>query len=270
MRIQTIKTRVMRPPKDDLLAVMAEVLPPIKERSVVVVTSKVVAIHQGRCLPEVKGIDRDRLTQEEADLYAPRDIVPGEHILFSVKNQVLIASAGIDMSNANGHLILWPNHPMAMAQMIGEWLVKRDRLKEVGVIVTDSHVVMMRRGTQGVAIGWWGFNPVRDYRGKPDIFGRKLVVQTANVVDSLACAAVLEMGEGKEQTPLAIITQIGEMEFSTNPQVMAGQPSLVVPLEEDLFRPMLEAVPWKKGRGGLTAEEFAKLKAKTQSTKENS
>ena len=261
MRIQTIKTRVMRPPKDDLLAVMAEVLPPIKERSVVVATSKVVAIHQGRCLPMVEGgIERDALAFKEAELYAPRDIVPGAHVLFTVKNNTLIASAGIDMSNGNNHMVLWPKEPIRAAREIRAYIKKRFGLRELGVLITDSHVVMMRTGVVGVSIGHFGFNPVKPYMGKPDIFGRILQYERTNMADSLAAAAVLEMGEGMEQTPLAIITEIKDIEFSEDETINAGTPPFKIPPQDDLFEPMLSAIPWRKGQGGLTDEEFAKLK----------
>jgi len=248
------------PPQDDLYQVLGESLPKIEERSVVVVTSKVVAIHQGRCVPLSTGIEREELAKKEADWYVDKDIVPGQFIMFTRKHNILIASGGIDKSNAKEHMILWPKGPMTAAKEIYEWIKARDKVKELGVIMTDSHVVMMRRGTQGIAIGHWGFNPVRDYRGRPDIFGRKLVVQTANVADSLATAAVLEMGEGQEQTPLAIITGIKEIEFSEDPKTIEGKPTFSIPLAEDLFEPMLAAVPWQKGQGGLTDEEVEEMK----------
>lgn len=260
MKVTAIKTRAMRPPQDNLYEVLEESLPRIEERTVVVVTSKVVAIHQGRCIPLSSGVERDELVPKEAELFVRRDIVPGEHIFFTMKHGVMIASAGMDKSNADNHLVLWPREPMEAAKEIGEFIKKRDGIKQVGVVVTDSHVVMRRRGTQGVAIGWWGFGPIRDYRGKPDIFGRLLVVQTANLVDSLAAAAVVVMGEGKERTPLAIIEEVGDLKWSEEPRVIAGEPLVAVPMEEDLFLPMLQGVKWEKGEGGLSETELERLK----------
>jgi dihydrofolate synthase / folylpolyglutamate synthase len=259
MQIQAIKTRPMLPPKDDLYQVLEESLPKIAEKSIVVVTSKIVAIHQGRCVPLTTGLDRESLATKEADWYLTKDVVPGQHIMFTRKNNVMIASGGIDKSNAKDHMVLWPNKPMTAAKEIYEWIKARDEVKELGVILTDSHVVMTRRGTQGISIGHWGINPVRDYRGRPDIFGRDLVVTVANVVDALASAAVVEMGEGQEQTPLAVITGFNDIEFSENEEVIVGNPNYSVPIEEDLFAPMLTTVPWKKGQGGLTDEELSDL-----------
>ena len=59
----------------------------------------------------------------------------------------------------------------------------------------------------GVALGYAGFKGIRDYRGKPDIFGRKLKFTQTDIADGLATSAVLIMGEGKECQPLALITE---------------------------------------------------------------
>ncbi len=42
--------------------------------------------------------------------------------------------------------------------------------------------------------------------GQKDIFGRVLKFSKTDIADSLATSAVLEMGEGREQQPLAVIT----------------------------------------------------------------
>ncbi len=75
----------------------------------------------------------------------------------------------------------------------------------LGVIITDSRISPMRVGVTGFALGYTGFRGVRDYRGKKDLFGRKLKVTMTDVADSLATAATLVMGEGAERQPLAII-----------------------------------------------------------------
>jgi F420-0:gamma-glutamyl ligase len=260
MKIEPIKTRKMMPPKDDLWGVLDENIVKWGEGRVLVVTSKVVAIHQGRCIRIGNGrVDRDKLVEWEADLYADRDIVPGQHLMFSIKQNVMIASAGIDKSNADGYLVLWPTGIAEFARKLGEYMKRRFGVSKVGVVITDSHVVMMRRGTMGISLGHYGFNPVRDYVGKGDIFGRKLQVQVTNVVDAIAAASVVVMGEGKEQTPLAVVSDVDWVDFTEDADMMKGEPELIIPLEEDLFEPMLSAVEWRRGRGGLTREDLDKL-----------
>ena len=263
MRVKAIRTEKFVPPKHDLFEVLEKNIESFEEESILVVTSKVVAIHQGRCIPLIEGgVDRDVLAQKEADLYAPRDIVPGQHLLFTLKRNVLIASAGIDKSNADGYMILWPNDLDEVVKKIWSFLRKKFGVSKVGVIITDSHVVMMRRGTMGISLSHYGFNPVRDYVGSEDIFGRELQVQVANVVDSLATAAVIEMGEGKEQTPLTIIDDLSGIEFTEDENKMKGDPLLSIPMDEDLYEPMLSAVPWKKGGGGMNDKEIEELIAR--------
>jgi dihydrofolate synthase / folylpolyglutamate synthase len=159
----------------------------------------------------------------------------------------LIASAGIDKSNADGYLVLWPEEPMGAARKMHGWLKRKYGIREIGVVVVDSHVTLSRRGTMGIALGWWGFNPVRNYIGKPDIFGNPLKVTLTNVVDGLAAASVVVMGEGMEQTPVAVITDVPWVEFSEDKKIIEGEPDFKISREEDLFQPFLDGVEWKKG-----------------------
>jgi F420-0:gamma-glutamyl ligase len=101
-------------------------------------------------------------------------------ITLAIKGGTLIASAGIDASNANGHFVLWPAAPSETAAEIGRYLKQKHRVSDLGVILTDSHCTPLRRGTTGISIGFYGFEALRDYRGERDIFGRPLAVTVAN------------------------------------------------------------------------------------------
>jgi putative folate metabolism gamma-glutamate ligase len=250
MFIKTIKTRVLLPPRDDLLDAIKKSLPKLKEGSVVAVTSKVVSIWQGRCVPVSEYPDRDKLIAEEADEYLPREFVPGAWCIQSIKNNLLIPSAGIDESNANHHYILWPRGSNAVAKKIWQWLRKTYRVKKVGVIITDSHTIPLRRGVLGISLAHYGFSPLKDYRGTPDIFGRELQMTQTNITDGLAAAAVMLMGEGSERTPLAVIEDVPWIKFVNRP-VKSTKPfsSLEIKTKEDLYYPLIAAVPWRKGGG---------------------
>ena len=113
------------------------------------------------------------------------------------------------------------------------------------MILTDSHCTPMRRGTTGISIGFYGFEALQDYRGKPDIFGRPLAVTVANLVDALAAAAVGLMGEGSECIPAAIIRNWPALVFNDT----AGQEGFLIPPEQDLFAPLLRCFP---GLGRVT------------------
>jgi len=97
----------------------------------------------------------------------------------------------------------------------------------------------------GYALAYWGFNPLRDYRGEKDIFGRVLKITQANVADALAAAAVAVMGEGRETTPLAVISDVDFLEFGDF-NFIKNNP-LKVKRNEDIYAPLLSAIDWKKG-----------------------
>src|SRR5205814_1858990 len=113
-------------------------------------------------------------------------------------HHTLIASAGIDESNGNGYYILWPEQIQQVAKEIWEHVRKTKNIQNLGVIITDSHSLPLRWGVLGVAIGFFGFMPLTDLRGKMDIFGRSLIMTRQNIPDAIAGAGVYFMGEGDE------------------------------------------------------------------------
>lgn len=243
MKITAVKTRKFLPPKDNLINLLDKIKE-LKEDSVVAVTSKVVAIAEGRCVP-FTDITKDKLAIKEADKYISRELSPGGGILHTIKNNMLIASAGVDESNGNNYYILWPKDPTRSAEEIWAYLKKRFKLQNLGVIITDSRLVPLRRGVVGIAIGYFGFKPIKDYRGKKDIFGREFKMETSNLPDSLAAAAVLVMGEGAEIQPIAVIEDCPGLEFTS-----ITDNSLIIEEKEDMFYPFLSSVKWRKGKSG--------------------
>ena len=249
MFIKAIKTRKFLPPQDDLWDLLSAVKN-LKENSIVAVTSKVVAIGEGRCQTRDEN-NKDQLAIKEADLYLPREESPNGFILHTMKNNMLVASAGVDESNGANYFILWPKNPQVSAKKIWQFLTKKFRIKNLGIIITDSRLVPLRRGVVGISIAYFGFKPLRDYRGRKDLFGREFQMETANLPDSLATAAVLEMGEGSESKPVAVITDVKNIEFiqtEYNPQ--SKDDSFEISSHEDMFYPFLSSVRWKKGGSG--------------------
>lgn len=236
MRIISIKTRIIQPPQDDIYSVLDEFCPKLQEKDIFVITSKVLAIHQGQCIPIDKIKNKDDLIKEQADVFIPRKECPGQYTILAIKKHTLIPSAGIDESNANNHYILWPKNPEKEAKQICLHLKKKFSLKKLAVVITDSHCIPLRYGTMGISIGFYGLKPLKDYRGKKDIFGRVLKITQANVADGLAVIGVLAMGEGNERTPMAIIRGADFVEF-TNKETYKD---LLVPLKEDIFYPLLK------------------------------
>jgi len=246
MIVRVIKTRPLIPPQDDLLSVIKQSFLKfkLKEKSIIVITSKVVSIWEGRCVKISKKINKEKLIKKEADLYIDRKKVPGEYVMLTIKDNVLIPTSGIDESNANGYYILWPEKPFLSAQKIYNFIKKEFKLKDFGIIISDSHTTPLRNGIMGIGISYYGFYPLRDYRGKKDIFGRKLKMSQTNIVDSLAASAVYLMGEGSEQSPIAIIEDVGDINFKIN---KIKKPDLLqINIDQDIYAPILKSVKWKK------------------------
>lgn len=252
MKVTSIKTHKITRKDADIKRILDRYLPQIKEQSIIAVTSKIVAICEGRTVAiDAVGKEkiRDELVEREAEYFLPKEENKWG-ILLTITNGIIIASSGIDESNGNGYYVLWPKNPQESANTIREFLVSRYKLQKVGVIITDSRISPLRRGITGVAIAHSGFLALKDYIGKPDIFGHHLRVTKANIADALASAAVVVMGEGREQTPICVISDLPFVSFRQRNPTKKELNELYVPLDEDIFASILKRAPWKKGRGG--------------------
>ncbi len=245
MIVTPIKTEKVLPRSTALFAFLDRHIKKIAEGSVLVITSKVVALCEGRVLP-LKKISEATL-KEEADYYltkkASRYGVP-----ITIKDNAFIARAGMDASNTSGYYSLLPKDSYQTAKRVRIHLTKRFGAKNIGVIIVDSHSSPLRRGVTGVAIGWSGFKGLKGYEHVPDIFGDRFTTH-ANHVDALATAASLTMGEGNEQTPLALITKIPFIEFATSSPTPQELTYFKPALTDDLFAPIFDFKKLKKGRG---------------------
>ena len=235
MQFVPIKTRVMKLPRDNMFKILDQYLPRLRERDIVVVTSKVVSIHEGRVVAKHKVKSKDELILREAEQYLPRTAVPGKLALLTIKNHTLIASSGIDSKNAIGYYILWPKDPMRSARKIWQHLKQKHKLKELGIIITDSHSIPLRHGTLGIAIGFHGLHPLIDYTGTAGITGR-LKFARANLVDSIAATATTLMGESNERTPAVVVRNLGLARFTNRNQSRELFPDPA----DDIYAPLLE------------------------------
>jgi F420-0:gamma-glutamyl ligase len=201
-----------------------------------VVTSKIVALAEGRFMAKADLKTKAKLIRQESDW-----AVPTKHVWLTIKEGQFMASAGIDESNAHGKMILLPQNSFQTAAAIRNHFKKKYHLENLGVIITDSHCLPLRAGIVGMAVGYAGFQGIKDYRGTPDLFGRKLKISQVDIADSLATAAVLMMGEGREQQPLAIITA-APVKFRNK----INRRELKITLQTDLFYPLLKKVKFKR------------------------
>lgn len=235
MQFIPIKTRKLVPPQDDLYDVLDTYLPPLEEGDVLLITSKVLGIHQGRCIPISEVSDKDELIRREAEKYTERDPAAKYPVMLTIKHHTLIASAGIDESNANGYYILWPEHIQQAAQDIWNHIRGTRGIKNLGIIITDSHSLPLRWGVLGVAIGYFGFEPLVDLRGKQDIFGRPLAMTQQNISDAIAAFGVMLMGEADECTPLLLVRGLGLRFIDTD-----TSDAFWIEPKDDMFKPLLD------------------------------
>jgi len=217
----------------------------LEENSVLVVTSKVISICEGRIV-KIGSINKDTLIENEAEYYLPHTKSKYD-VTLTINHNLLVPTAGIDESNGNGYYILWPKDPQKSANRIREYVVKRFSLTNVGVIITDSRSSPLRWGTTGVALSHSGFLALNNYIGEPDIFGRTLTMTKANIADGLAMGAVTIMGEGREQTPLAIITDVPFVQFQKRNPNKEEIKGLRINIVDDVYAPLLTMADWKKG-----------------------
>lgn len=226
MIVMPVRTRVFIE-GEDLEHFIVEHVPVISDRAVLVVTSKIVALAESRTASVA---DKERIIREESEF-----MMRTKYTWLTIKDGTVMASAGVDESNADGKLVLLPKDSYAAAADIREKLMRRMGLMNLGVVITDSRFLPLRSGATGVAIGYAGIKGIRDYRGKPDIFGRILRLSRTDVADSLATAAVLEMGEGREQQPLCLIED-APVEFVEH----IDRNELHIDPREDIYKPLFE------------------------------
>jgi len=231
MKIKTIKTRIFKP-DENLFHFMEDYISIITEKSILVVTSKIVALSEGRAVEKVDDRTKEKLIASESDF-----VLPTKYVCLTIKDGVVMANAGIDESNANGKLILLPRDSFKSAEFIRRELCKKFKIKNLGVLITDSRLFPLRAGVVGVALGYAGFKGIRDYRGTSDIFGERLEISRTDVADSLATAAVLCMGEGSERRPLAIISN-APVEYSDR----LDRDELKIDIKEDIYKPLFEQI----------------------------
>lgn len=242
MTIQTIKTHRLTTEDSNLITLLDQYIEKLEEGSVVAITSKIISICENNVVPFGQAVKQDLIVRE-ADYYLPAtNNTYG--LTLTIKNGIMIPSAGIDESNSANGYILWPRDPQKTANQVCSYLRERFGLASVGVVITDSKTTPLRRGTMGVCLAHSGFLALNDYVGKPDLFDRPLRMTKANVADGLAAAAVLCMGEGSEQTPLAILDDLDFVQFQDRDPNQEELAELQISLEDDIYSEILMSTKW--------------------------
>ncbi len=231
MKITPYKTNIFKE-KENLALFIKKHIPALKEQCVLVISSKILSLSLGLAKQIKTKKEFETLIKKESEHFIKTAIC-----YFTIKDGMVMTNAGIDESNANGKIILLPKNIYKEAATLRKELLKIYKLKTLGIIITDSMILPLRAGVIGAAVGYSGFKGVKNYVGKQDIFGRKLKMTMLNLADSLAAAASITMGEGSEQTPLAVIENA--------PVVFVNKTDaseIKYPLKKDLYYPLLKNI----------------------------
>ncbi len=238
MKVKAVKTKPVR--HDTELQNVIDQISDFKEGDILAITSKIISVMQGRMV-KASDVDKAALIRQEADCYMLEDQYG---VMLTIINNILIPTAGIDASNAEGHYILYPENIFQVAEDIRQRLMKKFHVKHCGVIITDSRSAIMRRGVTGFALAWSGFKALRSYVGEKDVFGKPLEFTHVNIPDALSAAAVYEMGEGAECTPMAVISDAKDIPYSDAPVSAQERDFFILRMEDDIYAPLLMAADW--------------------------
>ena len=235
MQVRPIKTRVFKE-NENLVSFIRSHIPKLKEGSVLVITSKIIGLAEGRTIRDTSEKSKERAVKAESER-----AIKTKWVWLTLKDGMAMANAGLDASNADGKFILLPKDSFVCAKKARAILKKAYGVKKLGILITDSRTTPLRAGVTGVALGYAGFKAVHDYRKEKDIFGRPFKYEQSNIADGLAAAAVLVMGEGKERIPLTVI-EGAPVVFTEN----VNRKELVIPLQDDMYLPFLSKLLKKK------------------------
>ena len=236
MQFIPIKTRIIQPPQDAIWNVIDGLS--IQDGDIVFITSKILAIHQGRTRV-VGSVSKQELMKQEASHHRVYQHPDDFEVNLTITDGTLILAAGIDESNADGHYVLWPTGVDSFCQTIRQRIIDRTGVKRLGVVATDSHSIPLRLGVVGMAIGLAGVEPLKDIRGAEDIFGREIHLTRINMVDPLAAMAVQLMGEAAETTPVLILRDYDGIVYDAH----ASSATYRVLPENDVYKPLLDVIP---------------------------
>jgi F420-0:gamma-glutamyl ligase len=135
----------------------------------------------------------------------------------------------VDQSNSGneGELVLLPVDPDASARALRAAIPGRP-----AVVISDSFGRPFRVGETDVAIGAAGLQPIDDWRGRADGFGRELRVTTIAVADAAAAAADLARAKDSRE-PVVLIRGLAHL---VTEEDGPGAATLRRPPALDLFR----------------------------------
>jgi coenzyme F420-0:L-glutamate ligase/coenzyme F420-1:gamma-L-glutamate ligase len=218
----------------------------IEDGDILVVAQKIVSKAEGRVfqLKDVKPSEKAKKLAKttlknpsfvELVLHSASEVVKASPDTLIVKNEsgMICINAGIDKSNVEGEdaYALLPKDSDESARKIRRKIMELTG-KKVAVIISDTYSRPFRKGQVEFAIGIAGINPFRDYRGQKDLYNYVLKVKNIAIVDEIAAAAELVMGQGSEGIPVAIIKNLDRVKLTEECSIK----DMFISKQEDLFK----------------------------------
>ena len=218
MSLQVIPIKIQKEIEsgDDLVDLILQSFE-INDGDVLVFSQKIISKNEGRIL-SLSSVNPSLLADGIASSYGkdPRlvELILSESkrivrmengvIIVETKHGFVCANAGIDESNVeDGYATLLPNDPDRSANLLKE-KIKQKTGKNVAVIISDTFGRPFRLGQTDIAIGIAGLEPILDYNGKPDTFGKIMQVTAIAIADEICSASELVMGK-IQKCPIAVI-----------------------------------------------------------------
>ena len=189
----------------------------INDGDILIFSQKIVSKNEGRIL-SLSSVNPSLLASGIASSYGkdPRlvELILSEStrivrmengiIIVETKHGFVCANAGIDESNVqDGYVTMLPDDPDQSANLLKSKIEQKTG-KNIAVIISDTFGRPFRLGQTDVAIGIAGLEPILDYNGKPDTFGKIMQVTAIAVADEICSAAELVMGK-VQKCPIAIV-----------------------------------------------------------------
>ena len=243
MSLQVIPIKIQKEVEsdDDLVDLILELFE-INDGDVLVFSQKIISKNEGRIL-SLSSVNPSLLADGIASSYGkdPRlvELILSESkrivrmengvIIVETKHGFVCANAGIDESNVkDGYATLLPVDPDKSANLLKD-RIKQKTGKNVAIIISDTFGRPFRLGQTDVAIGIAGLEPILDYNGKPDTFGKIMQVTAIAIADEICSTSELVMGK-VQKCPIAVIRNYNFSSSTTKIQEMLRSD------HDDLFR----------------------------------
>ena len=218
MSLQVIPIKIQKEIEsgDDLVDLILESFE-INDGDVLVFSQKIISKNEG-CILSLSSVNPSLLADGIASSYGkdPRlvELILSESkrivrmengvIIVETKHGFVCANAGIDESNVkDGYATLLPDDPDKSANLLKD-SIKQKTGKNVAIIISDTFGRPFRLGQTDVAIGIAGLEPILDYNGKPDTFGKIMQVTAIAIADEICSTSELVMGK-VQKCPIAVI-----------------------------------------------------------------